>query len=221
MPVDPMNPMPAPQGAAPIKADAGALENDPFDAILDAIEGQYLPQIRDKKTDPKTRKQLAAEMAKKFDQAAKLLADEEPTDEPAVPAGDGGAVEACTGGAKMSQGRVVDPVLVRFAAEKYRGDLANLVRDRKITPAVAKKLEASYIGNGQPLALSLSRSSTGLTELDSIIGALKENTAVPVQGEKTGPQGGFVMSNPLAGGEPDAETKAALDFMHSRIGMKT
>lgn len=220
MPVDPMNPMPAAQAAAPIKADAGALESDPFDAILDAIEGQYLPQIRDKKTDPKTRKQLAAEMAKKFDQAAKLLADEDSESQPGVPGeGEGEAMEACN--AKMSRGRTVDPVLVRFAAEKYRGDLASLVRDRRIAPAVAKKLEASYIGNGQPLALSLSRSTSGLTELDNIIGALRENTSVPAVGEKTGPQGGFVMSNPMAGGgESDPETKAALEFMHARVGMK-
>ncbi|HQU42146.1 MAG TPA: hypothetical protein PK867_05015 [Pirellulales bacterium] len=224
MPVDPMNPMPTPQGAAPIKADADAVETDPFDAVIDAIENQYLPKIRDKATDPKTRKQLAGEMAKKFDQAIKLLGEE--TDEdPAASDDDAAAVEACKEGAKMSRGRIVDPVLVRFAAEKYRGDLAGLVRDRKIAPAVAKRLEASYIGNGQPLALSLSRSASGLTELDSIIGALKENTAVPAVGEKTGPQGGFAggfaMSNPLAGGgDADPETKAAIEFMQSRIGMK-
>ena len=213
-PVDPVNPMPAAQ-ATP--ATDESVESDPFDAALDAIEKQFLPQLRAKDMDPKERKKLAQEFAKKVDSLIKVLGDE--SDEEPEGDGEGEPVEACTG-VRMSRGSTVHPTMVKMAAEIYSLKLDGLVRARKITPAVAAKLKAQFIGTGQPLALSLSRSTNGATELDGVILALAENAVVPAEGERTGPQGAFVLSNPLKDKEEDAETKKAMEFMHSRLPVK-
>ena len=68
----------------------------------------------------------------------------------------------CHAKLSRSAGRVPDPMLVRLAAENYGMKLDGLVTARKISPAVARRLKAQYIGrSGQALALSLSQGPHG------------------------------------------------------------
>lgn len=63
---------------------AAAVEAEPLDQVLDSIQSKYLPKIR-AAADKAERKKIAAEMAKKIDDAVKLFADEDQ---------DGASVEA-------------------------------------------------------------------------------------------------------------------------------
>ncbi len=216
MPSDPMNPMPVQPGQAePVHAEQPPVTASPSEAIDEAAAQQLVEIFRDDSMDPKSKLKALGDLMKKHAKIRALLGEDDEEEDPSEPGG------MCHS-AKLSRsaGRVPDPMLVKLAAENYGMKLDGLVAARKISPAVAKRLAAQYIGpNGQELALSLSQGPRGAAHLDGLILALNENTIVPETGEKSGPQT-LVLSNPYKAAENDPETKQAIEFMYDQVGAK-
>ena len=107
-------------------------------------------------------------------------------------------------------------MLVKLAAENYGMKLDGLVAARKISPAVAKRLAAQYIGpSGQELALSLSQGPRGAAHLDGLILALNENTIVPETGERAARK---PSSSAIPTRRPRRSGDEASDRVHVRPG---
>lgn len=79
----------------------------------------------------------------------------------------------------------VDPTLLNLASENREMKILELTRDAHITPAVADKLRATFIGkDNEVLALSL---KAGGDQFDQVVSALKDNDPVVLK-EQSGAQ---------------------------------
>ena len=228
MPIDPMNPMPALDAEQP-HDERAPVAASPADAVDEAMEEQLLQLFRDESMDPKAKLKALGELMKKHAKIRELIGGDEEDDQ----CGDDDDVEAChirrhgigachqpDAPRTVSASRSPDPMLVKLAAENYGMKLDQLVASRKITPAVAGKLKAQYIGpSAQALALSLSRGPDGTAHLDGLILALGENAPMPELGERSAAQG-FTLGNPYRDPAADPETRSAIEFMYEQVGGK-
>ena len=130
---------------------------------------------------------------------------------------DEGDDEMRTQGAPPAMAFSADPVplpqsIVRREAQNRREELLNLVRQRKIAPAVAKVLEKKYCTDehvGVALSLEPSLGCAG-DDFDDVVAALSLNPEnhVAVTGHRTGPQNHSAQKSPIV---QEAERRAGLN----------
>ena len=235
----------SPAGAGPNGNDdhdfgGDGTEGDPIDMIIDAIEQESLPKIR-AASDRKERVRLAKEMADKIDKALSIFEDDlsddgdlgdeidgtpsEPEGAPIAASNQGDkwcAIQANIDKTKRRHAAMsnaaIHPELIRLSNQNRTMQIENLWRERKINAHQRKQLLAKFTGEG-PVRLALSNAAAAQS-FEGTLAILAAN--VPAQSESSGIQ---VLDNPLAldnSGQPkDPETKKAVDYMHSLIGMGT